>query len=133
MGLMSVHVGGNFVRMGRANYLLDFFLFKDPIIFDISEHQAPERRLQKSKKKTSWLNKGGFDTVIMVNPTRGGELATRLQSVINENPGPVKIKIQEQGGIQVKTRLQKTNPGRTKGCKSEDCLACKHGRGKGGE
>jgi hypothetical protein len=95
--------------------------------------QAPERRQQKAKKKTSWLNRGGFDTVIMVNPTPGGELATRLQCVINENPGPVKIKIQQQGGIQVKTRLQKTNPGRTKGCNSEDCLACKHGRGKGGE
>ena len=87
----------------------------------------------KAKKKTGWLNKGGFDTVIMVNPTSEGELSTRLQCVINDNPGPVKIKIQEQGGIQVKTRLQKTNPGRTKGCNSEDCLACKHGRGKGGE
>ena len=69
----------------------------------------------------------------MANPTPGGELAKRLQCVINENPGPVKIKIQEQGGTQVKTKLQKTNPGKTKGCNSEECLACKHGRGKGGE
>ena len=87
--------------------------------------QAPERRQQKARKKTSWLNRGGFDTVIMVNPTPGGELAKRLQCVINENPGPVKIKIQEQGGTQVKTRLQKTNPGRTKGCNSSKTGNCK--------
>ena len=29
--------------------------------------------------------------------------------------------------------LQRTNPNRTKGCSSNDCLTCKHGRGKGGE
>ena len=69
----------------------------------------------------------------MVNPTPGGELAKQLQEVLNKNPGPVKIKVQEQGGIQVKTKLQKSNPNKTRGCNSADCLACKHGRGRGGE
>ena len=69
----------------------------------------------------------------MVNSTPGGDLARQLQKVISDNPGPVKIKIQEQGGIQVSSKLQRTNPNRTKGCSSNDCLTCKHGRGKGGE
>ena len=95
--------------------------------------QEQERREQKGKKKKNWFTRGGFDTVIMVNPTPGGELARQLQQVLNNNPGPVKIKVQEQGGVQVKTRLQKSNPNKTRGCDSTDCLACKHGRGNGGE
>ena len=95
--------------------------------------QESDRRHQRQNKKTGWLAKGGYDTVIMVNSTPGGDLARQLQKVISDNPGPVKIKIQEQGGIQVSSKLQRTNPNRTKGCSSNDCLTCKHGRGKGGE
>ena len=69
----------------------------------------------------------------MVNPTPGGELARQLQKVVYDNPGPVNIKIQEQGGLQVSSKLQKANPNRKKRCSSKDCLTCKHGRGKGGE
>ena len=68
-----------------------------------------------------------------VNPTPGGELAKKFLKAVEENPGPVKVKIQEQGGVPVKTKIQKNNPGRTKGCDSKDCLTCKHGRGKGGD
>ena len=72
--------------------------------------QYTERRQQRQNKKTNWLSKGGYDTVIMVNPTPGGELARQLQKVVMDNPGPVKIKIQEQGGTQIKSRLQRTIP-----------------------
>ena len=65
-----------------------------------------ERRQQKGRKKKDWFGKGGYDTVIMVTPTPGGELTKQLQDVLNKNPGPVKIKVQEQGGIQVQTKLQ---------------------------
>ena len=66
--------------------------------------------------------------------TPGGELAKKYQQVVDSNLGPVKIKIMEQGGRQVKRILQRNNPGRTKGCDSADCLACSGGgRGKGGE
>ena len=95
--------------------------------------QETERRHQRQNKKTGWLAKGGYDTVIMVNSTPGGDLARQLQKVISDNPGPVKIKIQEQGGVKVSSKLQRTNPNRLKGCSSTDCLTCKHGRGKGGE
>jgi hypothetical protein len=63
--------------------------------------QEADRRHQRQNKKTGWLAKGGYDTVIMVR---------QLQKVISDNPGPVKIKIQEQGGIQVSSKLQRTNP-----------------------
>ena len=33
----------------------------------------------------------------------------------------------------MKRKLQKTNPGRTVGCDSSDCLACKNGKGEGGD
>ena len=69
----------------------------------------------------------------MVNATPGGELVKRHKGVIMKNPGPVKIKIMEQGGRQVKSILQRTNPGKTKECNKQDCLACKQGKGKGGD
>ena len=102
-------------------------------LYQQRDWQEVDRRHRRQSKKTSWLSKGGYDSVIMVNPTPGGELARQLQKVVSENPGPVKIKIQEQGGVQVSSKLQKTNPNRMKGCSSRDCLTCKHGRGKGGE
>ena len=92
-----------------------------------------ERRDKKNKKKVNWYTRGGYDTVIKVNLTPGGELAKQMQQVLDRNKGPVKVKIQEQGGIKVKNLLQKPNPSKTLGCDNEDCLACKHGRGKGGE
>jgi hypothetical protein len=69
----------------------------------------------------------------MISSTPGSELANQLQQVLNTNPGPVKIKVQEQGGVKIKTKLQKSNPNKTRGCDCNDCLACKHGRGSGGE
>ena len=53
--------------------------------------QKEGRQQKKKNKKTDWLSRGGFDTVIMVNPTPGGELAKKFQRVVDENPGPVKI------------------------------------------
>ena len=69
----------------------------------------------------------------MVPATPEGELARKYQQVVDSNPGPVKIKIMEEGGKSAKSLLQISNPNKSKGCLSPDCLACKHGRGKGGE
>ena len=52
---------------------------------------------------------------------------------LNANPGPVYIKIQEEGGTTMIRKLQRTNPSRTMGCNSSDCIACKHGRGRCGD
>ena len=94
--------------------------------------EEQERRDHKAKKKMNWITRGGFDTVIRVNPTPGGELAKQLQKVLDANPGPVKVKIQELGGTKVKNLLQKPNLTKTRSCDSKDCLACKNGRGEGG-
>ena len=64
--------------------------------------EEQERRDHKAKKKRNLVTTGGYDTVIMVNPTPGGELAGPLQEILRRNPGPVKIKVQEQGGTKVK-------------------------------
>ena len=97
-----------------------------------SSWEEQERRDHKAKKKMNWITRGGFDTVIRVNPTPGGELAKQLQKVLDANPGPVKVKIQELGGTKVKNLLQKPNLTKTRSCDSKDCLACKNGRGEGG-
>ena len=64
-----------------------------------------ERRDKKNKKKVNWYTRGGYDTVIKVNPTPGGELAKQMQQVVDRNKGPVKVKIQEQFGIKMKNKL----------------------------
>ena len=69
----------------------------------------------------------------MVPATPSGVLAKEYQQVVDSNPGPVKIKFMEEGGKTAKSMVQNTNPTKTKGCIAPDCLACKHGRGKGGE
>ena len=91
-----------------------------------------ERRSPKPKKKTTWLTRGGFDTVIMCPATPNGELAKMFQQVVDSAQGPVKFKIQEVAGRSVHSILQNTNPSKQKGCEATDCLACKHGRGVGG-
>jgi hypothetical protein len=103
-----------------------------PLYRDQNWHKQV-RHAHRQTKKTDWLKKGNYETVIMVNATPGGELVKRYKEVVKNNPGPVKIKIMEKGGRQVKSILQRSNPGKTRGCDSPDCLACKQEKGKGGD
>ena len=95
--------------------------------------QKIKRRKQEDNKKDNWLAKVGYDTVIMVPSTPGGKLAEMYKQVVQANPGPVHIKIQEAGGLSVKSVVQKINPTKTSGCDSSDCMACKNEKGRGGE
>ena len=90
--------------------------------------QTANRRQQKQKKKTSWLSKGGYDTIIMVNPTPGGELARQLQKVFCENPGPVKIKIQEQRVCRSATNFR--GPIQTDAAVISHCMRTWRGKGE---
>ena len=45
-------------------------------------YQKQVRHRQRQTKKTAWLKKGNYETVIMVNATPGGELAKRYKEVI---------------------------------------------------
>jgi hypothetical protein len=44
------------------------------------------------------IERDTYDTVIMVKATPDGELDKRYPQVIEKHPGPIKIKIMEQGG-----------------------------------
>ena len=96
------------------------------------DYRRSERQAQKTKK-TSWIAKGGHDTVMMVPATPNSELAKAWKKVIEENPGPVKIKVVEEGGRSLVGLLRKSNPTKPKGCTDSKCLPCKFGRGEGGE
>ena len=69
----------------------------------------------------------------MVPATPRSELAKAWRKVIEDNPGPVNIKIEECGGRRIEGMLKKSNPTKPKGCLKPDCLVCKFGRGEGGE
>ena len=49
-----------------------------------------------------------------------------------EATSEIKFKVLEKGGVRVKQKMQKSNPLQTPGCADNKCLACKGGRGKGG-
>ena len=49
-----------------------------------------------------------------------------------EKEGGVSFRIIETGGITVKSQVQFSNPTGTDGCEAGDCLACRDGKGDGG-
>ena len=95
--------------------------------------KAKERRATKQKKRHSWSSKGGCIAPIFVPATPNGELARALKEIADkEAVGRLKFKILEMGGKRVKYEVQKSNPTATPGCEHGDCVACRDGRGKGG-
>ena len=96
--------------------------------------QEKERRQRKRSKRNNWSAKGGFIAPIFVPATPGGELAKMLKTVAENEAQPgLKFRIVESGGRTVKSQIQKSNPTATAGCDNADCLACKAGRGEGGQ
>ena len=95
--------------------------------------EAERRSIDKRKKKHNWATKGGFTAPIMVPSTPDGELAKMLRSVAEaEATEDVRFKVIETGGKTVKHQLQSSNPTATKGCTDDSCIACRHGKGRGG-
>ena len=95
--------------------------------------QAEERRQKKQKKKHNWSAKGGKISPIFVPPTPNGELARQLKEIAEtEAEDGVQFRIVETGGRSVKSVVQISNPTATAGCVNTGCLACKTGRGVGG-
>ena len=92
-----------------------------------------ERRKNKKRKKRKWSTKGGHIAPIFVPPTPNGELAASLRVIADrEKEAGVNFKIIETGGNTIKSQVQVSNPTGTAGCEAVDCLACKDGRGAGG-
>ena len=102
-------------------------------IFRHKNWQKSERRREKEKKKHSWAIRGGKVAPIFIPPTPNGELAARLRQIVeSEAEAGVSFKIVETGGMSMKSQVQKSNPTETVGCEENDCLACRTGRGEGG-
>ena len=69
----------------------------------------------------------------MSPPTPNGELAKPLRRIAEEEAeAGVDFKVIETGRKSIKTIVQKSNPTATAGCADTDCLACKAGKGSGG-
>ena len=95
--------------------------------------QQDERRRKKKSKKRNWSARGGYIAPIFVPATPGGELAQMLRDVAEtEAQNGLKFKVVESGGRSVVQHVQKSNPTATPGCDNADCVACKGGRGAGG-
>ena len=104
-------------------------------IYRPRDWQAGERRrTKKKKKKHDWSTRGGHVAPIFVPPTPNGELARILREVAEgEAEAGVWFKVMETGGTAMKSTLQIPNPTATLGCTDPGCVACRHGRGGGGD
>ena len=102
-------------------------------LYRAKEWEADRRRIDKKRKKHTWSTKGGSTAPIMIPSTPGGELANMLREVAQaEAEVDIKFNIIETGGRTVKSELQRSNPTATAGCTDALCIACKEGRGRGG-
>jgi hypothetical protein len=87
-----------------------------------------EREKEKLEKKRSWYKSGGFDSVLFVPSTPGGELKRLYQREIIKSG--LRIKVVEKTGATLKSRLQTSNPFKGRQCDRDDCFICVSG-GKG--
>ena len=95
--------------------------------------EAERRIIDKKYKKHNWASKGGYTAPIMVPATPGSELANMLREIAEaEATEDVKFKVLETGGNRIKHQLQISNPTATPGCTDTGCIACRHGKGEGG-
>ena len=97
------------------------------------EWEQDKRRREKKNKRHSWSSRGGYIAPIFIPATPNGELAQMLRTVAeNEAQEGLKFKVVESGGRSVVQQVQRSNPMATPGCDNADCVACKPGRGAGG-
>ena len=78
-----------------------------------------ERSDEKLRKKRDWYKQGGYDSVMFVDATPGGELMTTFESIIREVELP--IRIVERSGDSVKEMVVKSNPFKREPCVCEVC------------
>ena len=81
--------------------------------------------MEKLWKKRTWYKDGGFDSVLFVPSTPGGELKLAYQKVITKSGH--RIKVVEKTGTTLKRQLQVSNPFRPQQCGRDDCFVCSYG------
>eukprot|EP00794_Sanderia_malayensis_P018543 gene18543-20404_t len=86
--------------------------------------QRERREKAKIKKKRTWYEKGGYETVLFVDATPNEELARECQRIVNQSE--LKIKVIEKAGKSLKESLVLSDPFKNKTCEDNDCKVCKH-------
>ena len=78
---------------------------------------------EKSKKRSTWFTKGGFETVLFVDATPRSELAKECRG-ISKDAG-MRIKVVERSGKHLKRYLTRLDPFKPLNCESEEGRLCK--------
>ena len=85
-----------------------------------SKHwKKDERYDEKLRKKRDWYKQGGFDSVMFVDATPGGELMKTFETIIREVELP--IRIVERSGNSTKEMVVRSNPFKREICRFEIC------------
>ena len=96
--------------------------------------QTDIRRDKKSHKRLNWYKNGGkylntpeYKTVLVVPVTKNGQLVKEVRQreyEINKN-NSTRVKVVEDGGVQLKNFLVKKDPFPTLKCETKKCFICK--------
>ena len=86
-------------------------------------YQTEERKEAKKRKKKEWYTKGGYESVIFIPATPTSILKKSYEEIIKETP--LKIKVVEQSGVQLKRMLQTSNPFKKGKCEDAECIVGK--------
>ena len=73
-------------------------------------------------KKKTWYKSDGFDSVLFIPMTPGGELKRMYEKEIKKSG--LRIKVIERSGTTLKSQLQTSNPFKDKRCGRLDCFIC---------
>ena len=94
--------------------------------------EAPARRRKKLVSKSSWFRPA--DTVLRVPYTPGGDLASAVREVVEEEGIRLglKVKVQEGAGLPLRRSLVTTDIQAGEPCPQGGCPLCLTGEGRGG-
>ena len=107
-------------------------LFVNQLLFRPRDWQPQARRRKRILAKAAWFRPA--DTVIKVPYTPKSALASMVRQVVQEEGGRLglQVKVQEGGGISLKSRLVTSDLTAGEPCRQGDCVLCLTGEGKGG-
>ena len=93
---------------------------------DIASVNRSKTEIKKAKldkgglTARTWYLKGNTDSVITVQPTPGGKLATDIKVAVNSDPRKRRIMVTEDGGVPAISSLRKSDPFKPNGCRLSD-------------
>ena len=91
-------------------------------MYQTRKEKLKERRTINEVKKRNWYNREKYDGVLFVDVTENGELLREVKKIVKRND--MKVKVVEKMKSTLKSRLQRSNPFKTTGCRRLDCCIC---------